>query len=362
MDLIDIEKITNISLSNPKIEPIVTFLGTGSALPSKYRNVTGILLTIPNIGNMLLDCGEGSYGQIFRAYGPQTANNILLNLKVVFISHIHADHHLGLIRILQKREILFKNEGKEPDSLIIVGPFSFGCWLEELKQILPINYQFIDAGSTLKNVNLLENLYIKTVPVIHCHLSYGIVVEMILDEGRPYKIVYSGDTIYCNELIEAGLGSDLVIHEATFEDNMQSEAKLKNHSTTFDAIEAFKRMGASYLMIFHFSQRYPRIPIFNENVNNVGVAFDLMKIRISELPIVPLLNPGLQIIFQDIEEEDEENSNEDSNTKPKKSKKKKQELIQPSKKKKNRIKQSIKQQMYFETKTEHLIFIKILLN
>ena len=45
----------------------VIFLGTGSALPSKYRNVTGIYLRLPR-GGMLLDCGEGSFHQLRSMY------------------------------------------------------------------------------------------------------------------------------------------------------------------------------------------------------------------------------------------------------------------------------------------------------
>lgn len=46
---------------------------------------------------MLLDCGEGTYGQLSRRYGAAT-NAIIAGLKCVWISHIHADHHAGLGR------------------------------------------------------------------------------------------------------------------------------------------------------------------------------------------------------------------------------------------------------------------------
>ena len=42
---------------------------------------------------MLLDCGEGSYGQIVNHYGEDTAD-VIRQLKMIFISHLHADHHL----------------------------------------------------------------------------------------------------------------------------------------------------------------------------------------------------------------------------------------------------------------------------
>lgn len=43
----------------------VIFLGTGSAIPSKFRNVTGIYVRLREDGRgMLLDVGEGSYSQL----------------------------------------------------------------------------------------------------------------------------------------------------------------------------------------------------------------------------------------------------------------------------------------------------------
>ena len=59
----------------------ITFLGTGSAIPSKYRNVTGIYLDFFARGSMLLDCGEGSYGQLIRRFGKEGADEAIKKLK-----------------------------------------------------------------------------------------------------------------------------------------------------------------------------------------------------------------------------------------------------------------------------------------
>ncbi|RHY62044.1 hypothetical protein DYB34_003446 [Aphanomyces astaci] len=85
----------------------VTFLGTGSAIPSKYRNVTSNLIAIGS-SFLLLDAGEGCYGQLFRHVGGDDGKlkHLLENLHVVWISHNHADHHLGLVRLLSQRNPL----------------------------------------------------------------------------------------------------------------------------------------------------------------------------------------------------------------------------------------------------------------
>ena len=51
--------------------PLVTFLGTGSSVPSKYRNVTGILVETQPGSFIILDCGEGTLGQLVRLHGME---------------------------------------------------------------------------------------------------------------------------------------------------------------------------------------------------------------------------------------------------------------------------------------------------
>ena len=50
--------------------------------------------------------GEGSYGQLVRRYGTEGAARVVANLRCVWISHIHADHHAGLPRLLAVRQRL----------------------------------------------------------------------------------------------------------------------------------------------------------------------------------------------------------------------------------------------------------------
>lgn len=47
-------------------ECAITFLGTASSQPSKYRNVTALYVDLGCKGGLLLDCGEDTLGQIKR--------------------------------------------------------------------------------------------------------------------------------------------------------------------------------------------------------------------------------------------------------------------------------------------------------
>lgn len=80
-------------------------------------------------------------------------------------------------------------------------------------------------------------------------------------------------------LIELGKDSNLLIHEATMEDDLAQEAVIKLHSTTSQAIDVGKKMNAKYTLLTHFSQRYAKLPRFNDNFSgNVGIAFDNMQV------------------------------------------------------------------------------------
>lgn len=111
----------------------LTALGTGSALPSKYRNVSGTLVHMPDdAGYILLDCGESTYAQLCRKFGDQT-NDVLCRLRLVFLSHIHGDHHMGTSRLLLERRKLRPN-----DPLIIVSNGFTRRYLEEVNTIQPL--------------------------------------------------------------------------------------------------------------------------------------------------------------------------------------------------------------------------------
>jgi ribonuclease Z len=88
----------------------------------------------------------------------------------------------------------------------------------------------------------------------------------------------------------------------------------KRHSTTFEAMDIGSKMDAKYTILFHFSQRYPKLPTFlkegNENdpyIQSTGLAFDLMSLKISNLPLVSQIIPLIHYVFPPEEENDENN-------------------------------------------------------
>lgn len=344
----------------------VVLLGTGSSQPSKYRNVTAIYIDLFSRGSLLLDCGEGTLGQLKRRYGLDGAGEAVRKLRCIWISHIHADHHAGLARILARRCKLLEGVTHEP--AIVVGPRSLKRFLDAYQRLEDLDMEFLDCRSTtatswaslessessnaeegslfskgspmqsvfkrsdlptdnasvvpsLKNLKKvlgeigLEDLI--SFPVVHCPQAFGVIVKAAerlnsVGERIPgWKMVYSGDTRPCPETVEASRDATILIHEATFEDALIEDALAKNHSTTKEAIDVGSSAGVYRIVLTHFSQRYPKIPVIDEtHMHNTCIAFDLMSINMADLQVLPRVLPYFKTLFR-VEMVEEEDADDD---------------------------------------------------
>ena len=360
------------------LDVTITFLGTGSATPSKHRNNSCILLSIPMIPSfsppyppprplassltpivmshesvvqakqvllengqkegqkeaqeqkekqqqeqeqqkniVLLDVGEGTCTQLFQSVGGDIDrfNSALLSIRLIWISHHHADHVCGLplllehvnraavlrgkvlSAIIEKDKNLDKSNTLSSSSssasavtaaaasivahkITVIGPpvvlkYQEYCacvaGLDDLVVFVPTVATLFASYSVPLPQSLLgmctTRLLVRSVQVPHCKESYGLILEIQRndnnhrsnDNTRNMKIVYSGDCRPSTSLINAGKECDLLLHEATFDDTMQSDAECKRHCTTSEAVEVGVRMRAKHIVLTHFSQRYPTV-------------------------------------------------------------------------------------------------------
>lgn len=239
--------------------PKVTFFGTSSAVPSKYRNVTGYLVEGSEKSALLVDVGEGTYGQMRAVFGEEGCRCLLVNLHCVLVTHAHQDHMNGLYTIVTRRKEAFEALGVSYRPLVLV------CNRNVLKPLKTYSICFEDIESLLDivdisrhpltppaspngppgkrprlpsphlppsrdvlpdmpasfNKDLWELEELKAVQVHHTRMANGFVLRVA---GK--KIVFSGDTKPCDLLVEEGQGADLLVHESTFEDGHEVFKKL----------------------------------------------------------------------------------------------------------------------------------------
>ena len=122
---------TQVHSTSTSSSPSIIFLGTSSASPSRYRNVTGFVVKV-STGYIAFDLGESSMGQILRAFGAEETDEVLRQTRLVFLSHIHADHHAGTASFFIARARAFQKIAQPPTPLLLIAPTHYKRFLKGL--------------------------------------------------------------------------------------------------------------------------------------------------------------------------------------------------------------------------------------
>jgi len=300
---------------------VITFLGTVSGIPSRERNHPAIVLEYfyYKKDTLLFDCGEGTQKQLMKA------GISFMDVSKIFITHWHADHFSGLIPLLQTM-----NLEKRKNELTIFGPESNRF----VQGILNLGYfglrfpvKAVDVsfeGKDITKVYETELYEILSVPVLHTIPSVAfafkekdvwridekklkelglkrgkwlkelkengealyngrkIKIEEVATLQKGLKVVYSGDTKPCENIVELARDADVLIHDATFLE--EDEDYQKYHSSVKDAAKIAKNANVKKLILTHISRRYQKEDVerllkeAKEVFDNVEVAYDLMKV------------------------------------------------------------------------------------
>ena len=295
----------------PSKDAEVITLGTGSALPSKYRNVSATLVKVPGYGSYLLDCGENTIGQLSRVFGDELPE-ILLDLKAIWISHLHADHHLGTASVIKAwAEATAKHTSMQDAKLIVASDEAMLHWLREYAEIEDFGHSRVEPISLGRATTFhhrfshqetaqhgLES--IQSCMVQHCNGAMAVVLTL----PNGFKVAYSGDCRPSDFFAKIGKGATLLIHEATFDDELIGDAKAKKHSTTGEALHVGKMMGARRILLTHFSQRYQKLPVMDTEGDKdqvAIVAFDYMRVKLGDFVVQEAFKPALLELFKDDE-------------------------------------------------------------
>jgi ribonuclease Z len=295
------------------------FLGTTGCIPTPGRGMPAI--AIRREGElMLFDCGEGTQRQMLRArLSP-------MKLDAIFITHLHGDHFLGLAGLVQTMSLQDRmrplqvfcplGEGDRLRSYLEIPRYTpiFEIQIEELKagevverkgyRILTaepehsapqLAYALVEDERPGKlNAAKAISLGVKPGPDFAklkagnpVRLPGGRVVrpeEVVGPKRRGRKVVYTGDTLPSDSLVELARGADILIHECTLADELKEKAEETLHSTPAGAAEVARRAGVKQLVLVHVSPRYEDPSILLEQARaifpNTLVAEDLMELEV----------------------------------------------------------------------------------
>jgi ribonuclease BN (tRNA processing enzyme) len=214
----------------------IVLLGTGSTLPHKDRNAAGILIQVHD-SYLLFDCGNGILRQIERA------NIDFTQINTIFISHLHADH-VNDFPVLLKADIMSNKANK----IKIFGPSALK---KTMKGWFKDVYPYLDKVLDLIDIQEITGDWIETpewkirgFPVQHVGVAYGFKLE-----AAGKTVIYSGDTGYCEELIQAAKNADLLIHECSYPTEFgEAEA----HTNPLELGQIAKQANVKQVVLTHF--------------------------------------------------------------------------------------------------------------
>jgi len=292
------------------MEPIkVTFLGTSGSVPQKDKNFASVLVSYRG-DVMLFDAPEGTQRQLMKS------EHSMMSVNNIFISHMHADHFLGLfgwistMTLNQRKEKLtiWSPKGGAEKIKKIMKEVIFPCFEIEFKEIkkgnlikneffeiraFPLKHEITCFGFSFKEASKLgefdrakaEKLGIPAGP-LYAKLVAGEKVKvngktfeqkdvMNYKKGREgRKVVIVADTRPMKETILEAKNAELLIHEATFLDSQKDKAIEALHSTTTEAAEIAHKAKVKKLALFHFSAR---------NTNEAEILSDAKKVFASTI-------------------------------------------------------------------------------
>jgi len=296
----------------------IVYLGTSAAAPTVERSLTCICLVREN-EVLMFDAGEGAQIAYLKAGLPW-------NKKMkIFVTHLHGDHCLGILGLLQTMSLQKRIEGVE-----IYGPAGIEEFITANIKVLNFGLPFPVFITIVNEGNIVNE---KDYRIRCCEAQHGIPAfsysfeenekpgifypekarELGIPEGKSWqelqngksiqvgdkkiessqvtgekrpgkKIGISGDTRPTKKLEEFFGNSDYLSFDCTFSYELKDRAIETNHSTAKEAAELAKNANVKNLILTHFSARYNDESLLLDEAKQIHesviAAKDLLEIEI----------------------------------------------------------------------------------
>jgi len=296
----------------------LVFLGTSAAQPTENRGLTCICLE--KDGEILMfDAGEAAQISYLKS-------GLGWNKKMkIFVTHLHGDHCIGLLGLLQTMTMQHRTEPLE-----IYGPNGIEEFIAANIKVLNFGLSFPVIITIVNEGKIFDS---KIYSIYACKANHSVITysylfeendkpgrfnlekakaleipegklwnqlqngreikigerivnpEQVLGEKRPgKKIGISGDTMPTQELEKFFKSCDYLVFDSTFLDESKEKAEETSHSTAKQAAILAKNAKVKNLILTHFSARYKDETRHLEEAiqihNSVITAKDFLEIEI----------------------------------------------------------------------------------
>jgi len=274
---------------------IIIPLGVASATPTATRHLPSVALW--REGSIsLFDCGENTQMRMLQAGLKRS------KVDYIFITHFDSDHYSGLIGLLSTLQLQRRDK-----PITLVGPKGIKKYIEwnfKFAEVeLTFETKFVELPKDFEGGRVIdeEEFYVEARPLKHTkfcvgyrfqekdkpgkvdaakaeargitedwqykdlkagknvELDDGTVIESsdIVGHPRPGdSFAYITDTGYSPNSVKLAMNTNILLHEATFGENLADKAEETGHSTSIDAARVANEAQTKLLVITHFSARY----------------------------------------------------------------------------------------------------------
>ena len=272
----------------------ITILGTAAGVPTKQRAHSAIYLSYADAKEYvcMFDCGEGTQRQMLKA------GLNLLKVEDLFITHWHGDHCLGIPGLIDtigfeggcgpiniyspeakrsKRCANFINHTMGKVKVLSHRSASFGnrirCLLKTdrfqvvsipVKHSIPtVAYAFLEKEKITIDPQKALEFGLPKKGLIYKDLEAGKTLNVkgkqvrLSDVQTKYKgkkVVYSGDTVICDNLKKISNGADLLIQDCTYFE--KQEGKSHKHACFPEVVQMVKECNVKKTVLIHISRKY----------------------------------------------------------------------------------------------------------
>jgi ribonuclease BN (tRNA processing enzyme) len=209
----------------------ILMLGTAGGPPLRYDRSEPATLLIVNGRPYLIDCGIGTARRLVEAHTPSET------IGTIFLTHLHADHALGLADVLandfQRRE---RRDPRRP--LAIYGPPQTAALVDAAWKYISISYAVFDAEDQGPTGGLPKQTPFETHEVDTGVVYHDDLIRVVATENSHYAlmpaasravmksysyrfetphgvIVFTGDTGPSDAVARLAQGADVLVAEVS---------------------------------------------------------------------------------------------------------------------------------------------------
>lgn len=232
----------------------VLFLGVGAAIPMRGQSNCAFLVRADE-ALILVDCGPAILQQL-SAVGVSPAE-----ITHVFITHRHGDHILGYPMFMLWWAIETQPGAHWPT--IIASDVTFksldvlmhSVYGAEITRMTAATKRVVLPQTEPSTLQLTEPIRLRTQPLNHSEFAPDLGVRFEIGDKT---LVFTGDTISTEKVVELACGADLLVHDASYSATLNPEYAegVYGHSTAQISARNATAANVKHLALVHVDALY----------------------------------------------------------------------------------------------------------